>query len=252
MAAVVAFFTRENPAGIEARFLLFLSRDVSTVEARLLILNPDPVFEDRALAMFDAMPKVETRIVRTLSEAVYILMRENFDLFVVEGESRVAVGQATNIRQHFPSLEVVCLVEQTQDATLREEALQQNIELVATNCSDRQLRSRLRRIVSAFERQSGTPAEGIDPCHSLVGNLNQFSAAEILQMSCMSQRSGRFTFKSRSTARWKAREQWPRSSAGGRAGFILKKELSVRFKPLIGPGPTFCSTICKSSMKPSN
>ena len=37
------------------------------------------------------------------------------------------------------------------------------------------------------------PAEGIDPCHSLVGNLNQFSAAEILQMSCMSQRSGRFT-----------------------------------------------------------
>ena len=196
MAAVVAFFTRENPAGIEARFLLFLSRDVSTVETRLLILNPDPVFEDRALALFDAMPKVETRIVRTLSEAVYILMRENFDLFVVEGESRVAVGQATNIRQHFPSLEVVCLVEQTQDATLREEALQQNIELVATNCSDRQLRSRLRRIVSAFERQSGTPAEGIDPCHSLVGNLNQFSAAEILQMSCMSQRSGRFTFKS--------------------------------------------------------
>jgi hypothetical protein len=29
-----------------------------------------------------------------------------------------------------------------------------------------------------------------------VGNLNQFSAAEILQMSCLSQRSGRFTFKS--------------------------------------------------------
>jgi hypothetical protein len=58
------------------------------------------------------------------------------------------------------------------------------------------LRSRLRRIVSAFEKQGGTPAEGIDPCHSLVGNLNQFSAADILQMSCMSQRSGRFTFKS--------------------------------------------------------
>jgi hypothetical protein len=166
------------------------------VETRLLILNSDPVFEDRALAIFDAMPKVETRIVRTLQEAVYILMRENFDLFVVEGEPRVAIGQATNTRQHFPSLEVICLTQQTHDATLREEALQQNIELVSTDCSDRQLRSRLRRILSAFERQSGTPAEGIDPCHSLVGNLNQFSAAEILQMSCMSQRSGRFTFKS--------------------------------------------------------
>ena len=51
-------------------------------------------------------------------------------------------------------------------------------------------------MISAFERQTGTPAEGIDPCHSLVGNLNQFSAAEILQMSCLGQRSGRFTFKS--------------------------------------------------------
>ena len=166
------------------------------METRLLILNSDPVFEDRALAMFDAMRKVETRIVRTLSEAVYILMRENFDLFVVEGEPAVAIGQATNTRQHFPSLEVMCLTQETHDSQLLEEATQQNISLVATDCSDRKLRSRLRRIVSAFERQSGTPAEGIDPCHSLVGNLNQFSAAEILQMSCMSQRSGRFTFKS--------------------------------------------------------
>jgi len=45
-------------------------------------------------------------------------------------------------------------------------------------------------------RTRETAAEGIDPCHSLIGNLNQFSAAEILQMSCLSQRSGRFTFKS--------------------------------------------------------
>ena len=30
----------------------------------------------------------------------------------------------------------------------------------------------------------------------MIGNLNQFSAAEILQMSCLGQRSGRFTFKS--------------------------------------------------------
>ena len=40
------------------------------------------------------MPKVETRIVRTLSEAVYILMREDFDLFIVEGEAAVAIEQA--------------------------------------------------------------------------------------------------------------------------------------------------------------
>jgi hypothetical protein len=166
------------------------------VETRLLILNSDPVFQDRALAMFDAMRKVETRIVRNLSEAVCILMREDFDLFIVEGEAAVAIEQAIHTRQHFPSLTIICLSQDPVGATLLDQASQQNIELTKTDCSDRRLRRRLRAIISAFERIPGPAAEGIDPCHSLVGNLNQFSAAEILQMSCMSQRSGRFTFKS--------------------------------------------------------
>src|SRR3982751_3088024 len=57
----------------------------------------------------------------------------------------------------------------------------------------------LRRQLNGFVRslaERGIPAVAIDPCHSLIGNLNQFSAAEILQMSCLGQRSGRFTFKS--------------------------------------------------------
>ncbi len=168
----------------------------SLVETRLLILNSDPVFQDRALAMFDAMRKVENRIVRTLSEAVCILMREDFDLLVVEGEAAVAIEQAIHTRQHFPSLKIVCLPQDRVGETLRDQASEQNIGLTTTDCSDRRLRRQLRAIVSAFERTAGPAAEGIDPCHSLVGNLNQFSAAEILQMSCMSQRSGRFTFKS--------------------------------------------------------
>lgn len=166
------------------------------METRLLILNSDPVFQDRALAMFDGMRNVETRIVRTLSEAVYILMRENFDLFVVEGEAAVAIEQAVNTRQHFPSLEIICLTEKSASTEAREGATLQNIEVIDTACRDRRLRNHLREIVSAFEGKGSTSAEGIDPCHSLVGNLNQFSAAEILQMSCLGQRSGRFTFKS--------------------------------------------------------
>jgi hypothetical protein len=165
------------------------------VETRLLILNSDPVFQDRALGIFDAMPNVETRIVRTLSEAIYILIREDFNLFVVEGEAAVAIEQATNARQHFPSLEIVCLMPNSAQE-LQTQAVQQKIEVITTDRSDRQLRRQLRAIVSGFERSTGTPAEGIDPCHSLIGNLNQFPAAEILQMSCLSQRSGRFTFKS--------------------------------------------------------
>ncbi len=177
-----------------ASFLLLVGSLL--VDTRLLILNGDPVFQDRALAMIDAMRKVETRIVRSLSEAVYILMREDFDLFIVEGETAVAIEQAIHTRQHFPSLEIVVLTADTGTAGQLREATEQNIEVVATNCSDRRLRGQLRACVAAFERTSGPAAEGIDPCHSLVGNLNQFSAAEILQMSCLSQRSGRFTFKS--------------------------------------------------------
>ena len=166
------------------------------METRLLILNSDPVFQDRALAMLDAMRKVETRIVRTLSEAVYILIREHFDLFVVEGAPSVAIEQATNTRQHFPSLEIVCVTDETNDGTLQEQATRQKITVVITDCSNRRLRKQLQVIISAFERTTAAPSEGIDPCHSLIGNLNQFTAAEILQMSCLSQRSGRFTFKS--------------------------------------------------------
>ncbi len=142
------------------------------------------------------MAKVENRIVRTLSEAISILLREGFDLFIVEGEPAIAVEQATNARQHFPSLKILCLTSETADPDFREQAEHQKIALIATDISARQLRRQLRAIVAAFDRKSGPPAEGVDPCHSLVGNLNQFSAAEILQMSCLGQRSGRFTFKS--------------------------------------------------------
>ncbi len=177
-----------------ASFLLFMHP--LPVDTRLLILNSDPVFQDRALAMFDAMRKLETRIVRSLSEALYILMREDFDLFIVEGDAAIAIEQAIHARQHFPSLRIVGLTQDTVSAVQLDEATGQNIKLTTNVCSDRRLRRQLRAMVSAFEGAPGPAAEGIDPCHSLVGNLNQFSAAEILQMSCLSQRSGRFTFKS--------------------------------------------------------
>jgi hypothetical protein len=168
---------------------------LSGVETRLLILNSDPVFEDRVLGIFCLTSNVEMRIVRTLHDAVHLVMREDFDLFVVEGESSLALEQATNARQHFPSLDILILIE-ADDENVRHRAAQQEIKIVTTRCSDRNLGQRLRQIVSAFEGTKTNAAEGIDPCHSLIGNLNQFSAAEILQMSCMGQRSGRFTFKS--------------------------------------------------------
>jgi hypothetical protein len=166
------------------------------VETKLLILNADPVFQDKALAIFDTMEAVETRIVRTLSEGVAILLGESFDAFIIEGEATLAVEQGTNARQHFPSLKLACLAPHLRENEAFTIAEQQNITLILTTRSRLRLEHSLKNFVRSLERPSVAPSEGIDPCHSLIGNLNQFSAAEILQMSCLSQRSGRFTFKS--------------------------------------------------------
>ncbi len=166
------------------------------METRLLILNADPVFQDKALAIFDMMDGVETRIVRTQSEAIAVLIDENFDGFVVEGEPAIATEQATNARQHFPSLKILCLIPQRVEAYQAGTAEQQDIGVVISSQREAKLTRDLKKFVRALGQSSTSASEGIDPCHSLIGNLNQFSAAEILQMSCLSQRSGRFTFKS--------------------------------------------------------
>ena len=165
------------------------------METRILILNADPVFQDLALSVMDCLEGVETRIVRTLAEAIQRLLAENFDAFLIEGESGTGVDQGTQARQHFPSLRIACLLSACEPAAA-ELAEQQNLEIVYYARTRRTLRRRLAVLVRSLDAHSGSSAEGIDPCHSLVGNLSQFSAAEILQMSCLSQRSGRFTFKS--------------------------------------------------------
>jgi hypothetical protein len=166
------------------------------VETRVLILNPDPVFEDRLLSIFDMTGETETRIVRTVSEAVGILIAENFDGFIIEGEPESAVETATVARQHFPSLKLLCVPWQPPSADSIRNAQHQEIQLANGAASTKQLHSEVQRFLNGLDSHSGVSSEGIDPCHSLIGNLNQFSAAEVLQMTCMGQRSGRFTFKS--------------------------------------------------------
>jgi hypothetical protein len=166
------------------------------VETRLLILNADPVFQDRALSVVGMFNEVESRVVRSLPEAISVLLEEHFDGLMVEGEAALAVDQATNVRQHFPSLGITCLVPPRYDSEIDSSAEKQKITLISDPRSRQSLRRELEKFISSLGRHSSPAAEGIDPCHSLIGNLNQFSAAEILQMSCLSQRSGRFTFKS--------------------------------------------------------
>jgi hypothetical protein len=167
------------------------------MESRVLILNPDPVFEDRLLALFDGLDEIETRVVRTVGDAVQVLIAENFDGFIVEGEAARATEAATVARQHFPSLKILCAPWQRPSAKMAADATQQEIVLAEQTSFGVRLRRRLMEFLDSLGGgQNRVAAEGIDPCHSLIGNLNQFSAAEILQMACLSQRSGRFTFKS--------------------------------------------------------
>ncbi len=166
------------------------------MQSRILILNNDPVFEDRLLGIFDAAPQLEARIVRSVAEAVTVLMTEHFDGFVVEGEAARAMEMSTVARQHFPSLKILCAPWQAPSAEMAVQAQQQQIALANGAGRMKRLRAEVLSFVRTLERHATTSAEGIDPCHSLIGNLNQFSAAEILQMACLGQRTGRFTFKS--------------------------------------------------------
>src|SRR6202045_3466185 len=185
-------FRRRSHSG-RVPALVSPAMSVAIGETRLLFLNDDPVYNDETLAMLGMFDNVDTCVVRTLSEAVGLLIEESFDAFMLEGDAAVAVEQAVNARQHFPSLKIMCVVPSRKADQPIALAEQQNIRVVSANGG---LKRNLTAFVQSLEGMSATPAEGIDPCHSLIGNLNQFSAAEILQMSCLSQRSGRFTFKS--------------------------------------------------------
>src|SRR5438132_12933998 len=109
------------------------------VETRLLALNSDPVFQDCALAILGEMSGLETQVVRNLSEAVQALLEENFDGLIIEGDSALAVEQATNLRQHFPSLTIACLLQSGRRSDVSLRAKEQNIELLSGARSDRRL-----------------------------------------------------------------------------------------------------------------
>ncbi len=186
---------RSNSRASGKVLAFYSSADAISVETRLLLFNADPVFHDRAISLLDEIEGLDLRVVRTMQDAISALLTENFDGFVVENLPLLALEQATTARQHFPSLRIVCLTERA-DAEFARSAGNQKIGWIIDSRSETTLRRKVREFVSTLETHSGEASEGIDPCHSLIGNLNQFSAAEILQMSCLGQRSGRFTFKS--------------------------------------------------------
>src|SRR5437588_5991043 len=113
------------------------------VETRVLAVNADPVFEDRTLAILGEIEGLEVQIVRNLSEAVQALLEENFDGLIAEGEAAFAMEQATNLRQHFPSLTIACLLQNGRRSDVAPTAKEQNIELLSAARTHRVLRTTL-------------------------------------------------------------------------------------------------------------
>src|SRR4029077_18111867 len=140
--------------------------------------------------IFDFTDETETRIVRTMAEVVAILIGESFDGFISEGEAEFAIEAATVARQHFPSLKILCAPWEKPSPEATRKAQQQHIAVTNGAGSTKHLRKEVHCFLGSLDRHPAVSAEGIDPCHSLIGNLNQFSAVEVLQMTCMGLRSG--------------------------------------------------------------
>src|SRR5207248_4698318 len=119
---------------------------------RVLILNPDPVFKDRLLSILDLTDWTETRVVRSLSEAVTILIAERFDGFIIEGEPESAVETATVTRQHFPSLKLLCVPWERPSADSILNAQRQHIPLANGAASTRWLRAEVRSFLNGLDR----------------------------------------------------------------------------------------------------
>src|SRR5438045_196897 len=100
------------------------------------------------------MEGVETRIVRTLSDAVSVLIEENFDGFVVEGETPIAISQATNARQHFPSLKILCLVSHRPQSDQLPLLEQQGIAFAIATRPQRHLEDDINAFVNALGQSS--------------------------------------------------------------------------------------------------
>ena len=119
---------RELPGKVPA---IGFNTYLGIVETRVLTVNADPVFQDRALAVLDQIENLEIQIVRNLSEAVQALLEESFDGLIIEGDAALAVEQATNLRQHFPSLTIACLLLSGRRSDVGLRAKAQNIELLS-------------------------------------------------------------------------------------------------------------------------
>ena len=81
----------------------------------------------------------------------------------MEGEPALAVEQATDVRQHFPSLGIVCLASDQPGDALLEDAETQKISVITTTFGTALLRRKLRKMVEAFERPRAHPRKGSIP-----------------------------------------------------------------------------------------
>jgi hypothetical protein len=168
------------------------------VKADVLLYNPDPVFHSLSWEALDLMEGVSTRVVRRKTEMASLAMMQPVDLLVFDDPGEENLETALSFRHHFPHFAQLALITAKPARETLGKARDQGISLLRHTDSLLLLRWKLRRFFSEHRGSfSGKPSQdGTEESigYSLSGDITVFAPTDVLQMTCMSGRNGRFNF----------------------------------------------------------
>jgi len=93
------------------------------------------------------------------------IARGEFRRLSLKAMRQLAVEQATNLRQHFPSLTIACFFRAGRRSDVSLRAKEQNIELLSAARSDRRLGATLARFFGRSIRKQAQLRKESTPCH---------------------------------------------------------------------------------------
>ncbi len=164
----------------------------------ILLLNRDPVFCSQTWEIFDMWEGLSTKIVRRPEDMVALVQTHPFDLLVFDDEREENLQMAITFCHHFPNHQYFAIlgygVKPKQSQLV--EAKKRRIRVIRRSDNWLLMREKLGWDLRRVRRQMSRSGAAIsaDIGYALTGDMTIFSAADILQMACISGRNGRFTF----------------------------------------------------------
>ncbi len=174
------------------------------LEANLLLLNEDPVYTSETWETLDAEEGVSTRIVRKREEMASLTMMQPFDGLIFDNDDEKNLDTALAFHRHFPLYPKIVIMRPDHPGGRVGEAEKAGLVLVRYGASRGGNARRLRQAIqnlsargSTSDAASETESAATDIGYALAGDISIFSPPEIIQLVCMSGRTGKFSFLSR-------------------------------------------------------